>query len=137
MIARAAAVITAILGVGTGLFVLFGPTGTRCTATSIGQSGPGEAITTLVPMRCETTRMVDVQAVWPMPLLALAVWSLAPLLAVLGAWSGRQRLVTVALVIEVTSILSFGAGPYYVPFVVVPLAITWFLARRQLSKITM
>lgn len=133
MIARAAALITATLGIATGLFLLYGPTGMSCTAIEIGQAGPGQPVTTFAPS-CEQTRMVDVQPVWPMPLLALAVWSLAPLLAVAGAWSGRTWLVTAAVVIEATSILSFGAGPLYVPFVLVPLAITWVLVRREDRK---
>ncbi len=40
---------------------------------------------------------------WPMPALALAVWSLAPLLAVAGAWTRSMSLVTLALVLEATS----------------------------------
>jgi hypothetical protein len=49
-----------------------------------------------------------------MPLLVLALWSLIPLAAVFGVWSGRPWLVTLALVVELVSIISFGVGPYYV-----------------------
>lgn len=134
MIARIASVITAALGVATGLYVLFGPTGMRCSIGTIGQTGPGQPVTTIAPGPCETTRMVDIQPVWPMPLLALAVWSLAPLIAVAGVWSGRPWLVTVALIVEASAIVSFGAGPYYLPFVFVPLAFTWVLARRATRR---
>jgi hypothetical protein len=130
--ARVASLVTSVLGVATGLFLLFGQTGMRCTAATIGQTGIGGPVVTLAPSLCESTRMVDVQPVWPMPLLALAVWSLAPLLALAGTWTRpvRTGLVTAALIIEATSIMSFGAGPLYVPFVLAPLAITWILVRR-------
>lgn len=130
MIARVASAITAALGAATGLFVLFGPTGMRCSIATIGQTGVGQPVTTLAPALCEATSMVEIQPVWPMPLLALALWSLAPLIAVAGVWSGRLWLVTVALVVEASAIVSFGAGPYYLPFVLLPLALTWVLARR-------
>ena len=133
VIACVASVITAALGVATGVFVLFGPTGTRCSAT-IGQTGIGQPVVTLAPAQCETTSLVQVQPVWPMPLFALAVWSLAPLLAVFGIWAARPRLVVVALILDASSIVSFGAGPYYLPFVAVPLALTWVLARRPLRQ---
>jgi hypothetical protein len=74
--------------------------------------------------------LVQAQSVWPMPLLALVLWSLAPLLAVLGVWSERPWLAAVALIVEMSSIISFGVGPYYLPFVAVPLALTWILAQR-------
>ena len=132
MSVRVAASVTLLLGVAAGLYLLFGETGMRCTAVTIGQTGIGQPVETFAPGRCEGTRMVDVQTVWPMPLLALAVWSFAPALAVAGVWPARVRmgLVTAALVIEATSILSFGAAPVYVPLVLVPLVITWVLARR-------
>ena len=130
MIARIAALITAGLGVLTGAFVLFGPTYTRCSLGSIGQTGIGQPVQTLTPAHCDTMSLVQAQSVWPMPLLALVLWSLAPLLAVLGVWSGRLWLVAVALIVELSSIISFGVGPYFLPHVAVPLAITWVLARR-------
>jgi hypothetical protein len=130
VIARVASVITACLGVVTGAFVLFGPTYTRCSFGTIGQTGIGQPVVTLAPARCETFSLVESQPVWPMPLLALAVWSFVPLLGVVGVWSGRPWLVAFALIVEASSIISFGVGPYYVPFVAVPLALTWALARR-------
>ena len=116
MIARTAALITAALGVVTGAFVLFGPTYTRCSLGSIGQTGIGQPVQTLTPAHCDTMSLVQAQSVWPMPLLVLALWSLAPLLAVLGVWSGRLWLVAIALVLELSSIISFGAGQRYRPY---------------------
>ena len=130
MIARLASLITAALGVVTGGFVLFGPTYTRCSLGSIGQTGVGQPVQTLTPAHCDTMSLVQSQSVWPMPLLAIALWSLAPLLAVLGVWSGRPWLVAIALIVEMSSIISFGVGPYFLPYVAVPLALTWLLARR-------
>jgi len=76
----------------------------RCTTGTIGQTGPGQPVVTLAPARCESTSLAEMQSVWwPMPALALAVWSLAPLLAVAGAWTRSMSLVTLALVLEATS----------------------------------
>ena len=130
MIARIASLISAVLGIATGAFVLFGPTYTRCAFATIGQTGIGQPIQTLTPAHCDTMSLVQSQSVWPMPLLVLVLWSLAPLLAVLGVWSGRLWLVAVALIVEMSSIISFGVGPYFLPYVAAPLGITWILARR-------
>jgi hypothetical protein len=130
VIARLASLITAALGVVTGVFVLFGPTSTRCSLGSIGQTGIGQPVQTLTPAHCDTMSLVQSQSVWPMPLLAIALWSLAPMLAVLGVWSGRPWLVAIALIVEMSSIISFGVGPYFLPYVAAPLALTWLLARR-------
>ena len=130
MIARIASLISAVLGIATGAFVLFGPTYTRCAFATIGQTGIGQPVQTLTPAHCDTMSLVQAQSVWPMPLLAIALWSLVPLLAVGGVWSGRLWLVAVALIVELSSIISFGVGPYFLPYVAVPLAITWILARR-------
>ena len=130
MIPRIAALITAALGLFSGAFVLFGPTYTRCSFATIGQTGIGQPVVTLSPARCDTMSLVAAQSVWPMPVLALAFWSLVPLVGVVGVWSGRLWLVALALIAELTSIISFGAAPYFIPYVAAPLAITWLLARR-------
>ena len=136
MIARLAAAVTAALGILTGLVLLFAPLGTRCT---VSPSVPaGGQVASSAPMRCEATSMVEAQglaSMWPLPLLVLAVWSLAPLLAAAGVWTRRMSLVSAAMVIEATVLISFGAAPLYVPFVLVPLAITWVLARRTARPI--
>lgn len=136
MMLRSAALLTVALGIAAGLYLLFGETGMRCTAATIGQTGIGAPVETLAPGRCQPTRMVDVQSVWPMPLLALIVWSAAPLLALAGAWPARPRLglLTAAVALEATSLISFGAAPVYVPLVLVPLTLTWVLARRTARR---
>lgn len=135
MIARVASLLTAGLGIAAFFILVFAPTGMRCTTAAIGQTGPGQPVVTLGPARCESTSLAEVQSVWwPMPAIALAVWSLAPLLAVVGVWQRSMSLVTVALVLEATSVISFGAGPIYIPLVLLPLAITWMIARRSLRQ---
>lgn len=127
--ARIASVASAASGIAVGLYVLFGPTYTRCSFGRIGQSGIGQPVVTLEPARCETVGMVVAQPVWPLPLLALAFWSLVPLIAVAGAWQGRRSIVLASVLLEMSAIISFGAAPYYLPFVAVPLVITWLLTR--------
>jgi hypothetical protein len=128
MIPRIASLVTAALGVATGAYALLGPTYTRCAFATIGQTGIGEPVVTLAPARCETMSLMQAQSVWPMPLLALMFWSLVPLVAVFGVWSGRSWLIALALIAEASSIISFGLAPYYIPFVAAPLAITLILA---------
>lgn len=128
VIARLASMITALLGIAVGTYVLYGPTYTRCYFGQIGQTGIGQPVVTLEPAHCDTLSLIASQPVWPMPLLAIAFWSLVPLLAVVGAWQRRPLLILVSLLLELTSIISFGVGPYYVFFVVVPLGLTWILA---------
>jgi hypothetical protein len=140
VIARIAATLTASLGIAAGLILLFAPLGTRCSATISAPAGTGQTSAPAV-MHCENTSMVQEQGLthlWPMPLVALIVWSLAPLLAVAGVRSGRMSLVTAALLIEATVLISFGAAPIYAPLVLLPLAITCLIAwrtRRSVSAV--
>jgi hypothetical protein len=69
-----------------------------------------------------------------MPLLAIAVWSLAPLVSYIGVrrkvagQDGGTALVMLALVLEATVLISFGAAPFFAPFVLLPLLISTALA---------
>ena len=135
-VARVAAIVTAGLGIATGLALVYAPLGTSCTVTAV-PAAPGEPAVSSAPMRCTPSRLIDHQKEWwPLPGIALFVWSLAPLLAVAGIWSRRLWLVTLALVLETTVVISFGAGPLYVPLVLAPLALTWVLARRSMRAPT-
>jgi hypothetical protein len=129
VIARVASVVTAAIGIAVGGYVLFGATVERCSFATIGQTGIGQPVQTLEPARCETLSLVQSQPVWPMPFLAITVWSLVPLLAVVGAWRGRSSFVLVALLVECTAIASFAVGGYYVLYVAVPLLVVWVLTR--------
>lgn len=128
-LAKLASLITVALGMAVGLYILFGPTYMGCSVIAVPVT-PANPTPTLGPQICGTKTLVEVQPIWPMPFLALAVWSLAPLLAMRGVWSGRTWPVILALIVESTTLISFGAGPYYVPFVFVPLLFTSILAMR-------
>lgn len=140
--ARFAATLAAALGIAIGLFMLFGPTSTGCSIQMTLPTASG-AVATQGPLVCETKSLVEVQPIWPMPLLAIIVWSLAPAVALVGtrqALGGRRMglaLVVAGLVVEATVVVSFGAAPLYVPFVLAPLIVaaglTWgsLRARRR------
>lgn len=127
MPARVASVLTVVLAAVVSGYVLFGPTSTRCSFGTIGQSGIGQPVVTLEPARCDTLSLVASQPIWPMPALALAFWTVVPLLGVAGAWRGKSALVLTAIFLEMTSIISFAVGPYYLLFVTPALAVTWIL----------
>jgi hypothetical protein len=121
-----AAVVVAGLGIGVGLLFLFAPLGTGCSVTAT-SSVPGVAATP-GPEICQSYSLVQVQPVWPMPLLAVLVWSLAPTVTAIGLLRRRRRAsgrawIVAGLVAEGTVLVSFGAAPLYVPFVLLPLLV--------------
>jgi len=129
VLARLASLISAVLGVVVTAYVLFGPTSTRCAFGTIGSSGIGQPVATIEPARCDTLSLVASQPIWPMPAIALAFWTIVPLLGVIGAWRRAPALVLAALVLEMTAIISFAVGPYYLLMVAPALAITWVLTK--------
>jgi hypothetical protein len=137
VLARLASLISAVLGLTVTAYVLFGPTSTRCSFGTIGSSGIGQPVVTLEPARCDTLSLVASQPIWPMPALALAFWALVPLLGVVGAWRRMPALVLAAVLLEMTAIISFAVGPYYLLMVAPALAVTWILtgiAKRSASS---
>lgn len=127
MLARLASVITVVLAVVVTVFVVFGPSSTRCSFGTIGQTGIGQPVVTLEPARCDTLSLVASQPIWPMPAIALAFWTLVPVLGIVGARRRMPGLLLAAIVLELTSIISFAVGPYYLLFVTPALAVTWIL----------
>ena len=105
--------------------------------TSItGTSGPGAPIQG--PTTCGSQALWQQQAIFPMPFFAVLVWSLAPVLVYYGVRLrlGRHRrvgtaLIIAGLVLECTVLISFGAAPYFVPTVLLPLAITTAIALKR------
>jgi hypothetical protein len=62
------------------------------------------------------------------------VWSVAPLIGYVGvrrrmaSQSGATALIILALALEATVLISFGAAPFFAPFVLLPLVISTALA---------
>lgn len=126
-VAQGAAIAVAALGIVAGVLFLFAPIGTGCSVTAT-TSVPG-TVATPGPQVCQSYSLVQTQSVWPMPLLAIAVWSLAPSVAAAGL-IGRLRArgrgtpwIVGGLVAEFTVLISFGAAPFFVPVVLLPLLI--------------
>lgn len=136
-LARAWSAIAAVWSAAAGLLFVFGPVHGGCR---VGVSGSvrvlpdGTVVTTSDPQIevCSSTGLLEIQPdIWPMPMIAIVVWSLAPALAAGGIWRGRSMWpVYGALGLEATVLLSMGAGPFFVPLVLVPLALTTYLASR-------
>jgi hypothetical protein len=133
-----AAFVAAVLGIAMGLLFLFAPIqgGCRVTATS---TVPGQ-IATPGPTICEQVSLFQSQPIWPLPFLAVAVWSVAPLISYVGVRrkmagvGSGTALIVVALVLEATVLTSFGAAPFFAPFVLLPLLISTALALRAASS---
>jgi hypothetical protein len=127
--ALVAALITTGLGIAVGLFVLLAPTQVRCELPAL---QPGIGITG--SENCVRVNIFEVgESLWPSPLIPIVIWSLAPALGLLGVLRilGRKRgfpVVLIALLIEATAIVSFVAGPIFLIYVFLPLAVTTLLA---------
>ena len=130
-LAERAAFVTGVLGVAMGLLFLFAPIQGYCMTTI---TAPADQPATAGPTVCGQQSLIEAQPVWPMPLLAIAVWSLAPLVSYVGvrrkvaSQDGGTALVVLALVLEATVLISFGAAPFFAPFVLLPLLISTAIA---------
>ena len=127
-----AAFVVAVLGIAMGLLFIFAPIHGGCMTTAT-ITGPGQ-VATPGPTICTNESLVQRQPIWPMPFLAVAVWSVAPLISYVGvrrkmagAGSGTA-LIVLGLVLEATVLISFGAAPFFAPFVLLPLVISTALA---------
>src|SRR5438034_1369304 len=108
-IARVASVLALAAGVILGWGILFGPFFYGCTSTTV---APDQTPT---PQVCRGSSLIEVQGsdLFPAPLLWILMWSLAPLLAVIGVWLSRRpriRLIAIALFMELTGVISLGRG---------------------------
>lgn len=117
--ARFVPILALVAALALGSWILFGPTYSYCS-TRISSSDPSPA--TL----CGTTNLVTSQAdhLFPAPVLWIAAWSLAPLLAVIGTRFGSRAvalaLTGTAFAIDAMSIVSMGGGFVYA-LIVAPL----------------
>src|SRR5258705_8548213 len=131
-LAERAAFVTAMLGVAMGLLFLFAPIQGYCMTTATNPQ-PGVPATP-GPTICGQQSLFQAQPIWPMLFLAVALWSTAPLIGYVGVrrrftgQSGGTTLVALALVLEATVLISFGAAPFFAPFVLLPLIISSALA---------
>ncbi|MGH2492546.1 MAG: hypothetical protein ACRDF9_13695 [Candidatus Limnocylindria bacterium] len=131
-LAERAAFVSAALGVAMGLLFLFAPIQGSCT-TAATTTQPGVPAT-LGPTVCGHESLVERQAIWPLPFLAVAVWSVAPLVGYAGVrrkmagQSNGTALIVLALLLEATVLMSFGAAPFFASFVLLPLLITSAIA---------
>jgi len=117
------------LGIAYGIFILFGPTYTICSSGSIGPNQtPGPTI-------CHSESLVVAQrdSLFPAPLLWILMWSLAPLLAVVGVrfredgTAAGSWLIGLALFMDLTGTISMGGGFVYA-LVVAPLLLLTLIA---------
>ena len=129
-----AAVVVAGLGIVVGLVFLSAPLGTGCSVTAT-PSVPG-VIGTPGPEICQSYSLVEAQSVWPMPLLAIIVWSLAPSATAVGLIrrlrgqaSGKAWIIAGSIA-EGTVLISFGAAPLFVPLVLLPLVVVTALGLK-------
>ena len=126
--------VCAVLGIVLGGLFVFAPIHGICTSSASATAMPPGATpgppATFGPQVCGSEALWQRQPIFPLPFLAVLVWSLAPLLSYYGArlrvWGdpGVGTLVmVVGLVLEATTLVSFGAAPFFVPFVFVPLLV--------------
>ena len=123
--ARLLALAALVAGIGVGAYTYFGPTGMQCgvtTTISVDRSGsPLPPVT--APQECRTTRIADADQSGR-ALVFLAVWSLAPALALAGSFGPQRAAVTlasVAFLIEALSIIGAMSVGFLYFLIVLPL----------------
>jgi len=128
-IARTLSFLALAIGIAYGLFILFGPTYTICSSGSIGPNQtPG-------PTVCHNESLVVTQrdSLFPAPLLWILMWSLAPVLGVVGVrfredgTAEGSWLIGLALFMDLTGIISMGGGFIYA-IVVAPILLITLIA---------
>lgn len=138
-VARVCSALAAVLAIVYGVFFVIGPTGMTC---STGIVRPGQPTATTDPASCHSTSLLESQRghLFPAPLLFIAVWSAAPLLAFFGVRLGSRRAaigaVALALLVELSGIVSLGGGFVYAIVVgpLLVLALVSLLLRRDAMR---
>jgi hypothetical protein len=138
-VAQRAAFVSAVIGPVIGALFLFAPIQGYCTSTIRATPAPPGATpgppATAGPTTCGNEALWQAQPIFPLPFFAVLVWSLAPVLVYLGivlrlrGGRGSGAVAVVAgILLEATALISFGAAPFFVPFVLLPLMITTAVA---------
>ena len=138
-IGERATFVAAAIGIIAGVLFLFAPIHGICGSSIIATPMPPGATpgppATPGPVTCGVESLWQRQAIFPMPFFAITVWSLAPTLVYFGVRrrarrddSGGTLLMVLGLILAFTSILSFGAAFFFVPFVALPTLIATFIA---------
>jgi len=133
--------VSAALGIAMGALFLFAPIQGYCMSTITATPAPPGAtpgppapsVTT-----CGSEALWQRQPIFPMPFFAVLVWSLAPLvtyygvrLRLAGERTTGAALAIAGLLLEGSVLISFGAAPFFVPFVLLPLALTTTIALKR------
>lgn len=139
--AERAAFVSAAIGVVFGALFLFAPIHGYCmTSITATPPPPGATQGPMPPgvTSCGQEALWQRQELFPMPFFAVLIWSLAPAvvyygvrLRVRGERGTGTALVIAGLLLECTVLISFGAAPLFVPFVLLPLAITTTIALKR------
>lgn len=130
-IARIASLLALAAGITLGAAILFAPFYYGCSSGAV---APGQ---TPGPPSCGSASLVQTQReLFPLPVLAIAAWSLAPVLAVIGVHGRRSRLslIIIAMLVELTGIVSLGGGFLFTLLTEPLLLITFVAARRERAR---
>jgi len=124
--ARVSSLLSLAAGTILGWGILFGPFFYGCSTTAV---APGEAPQQQI---CGGSSLIEVQGtdLFPAPLLWILLWSFAPALAVIGVWLSahpRVWLVVLAMLMELTGIISLGGGILFA-LVIEPLLLVTLVA---------
>lgn len=135
-IALLLAAATTGLGVAVGMTVLLGPTHVRCELPPL-QPGVGAVGSHNCTYR---SLLASGEPIWPLPLLPIVIWSLAPALSLIRVvrmlrMRSGMPLVGLALALEATAIISFVVGPMFLLYVFLPLLLltplAWLASLRR------
>lgn len=123
-VARLTSLAALAAGIGVGLFTFFGPTGMTCSVRGTATVSGGVTVTSSpAPMECHSTTLAEGDQSGR-ALAFLAVWSLAPGLALAGSFGPQKAAVTlasIAFAIEFLSIIGAMSVGFLYFLIVLPL----------------
>lgn len=122
-VARLASAAALAAGLGVGLFTYYGPTGMSCRMS--GATVRGDSVVTATPTatECQSTRLADADRSGT-ALALIALWSMAPALALAGSFGPQPvavALASIAFLIQLSSFIGAMSVGFLYFFVVMPL----------------